>query len=135
MKHNGFHWVVKKIYSKKQEHLWYHFLISSKHWTVTKARNKWIQALVKNFFFPFLIWKKNMQRKSLTKITLGFPIAHMFTFLSSPPVTMTRPDVGPIARHVTLALWATNSSIKQQIIFTVYSILFCVKASILSHQF
>ena len=45
-----------------------------------------------------------MQRKSLTKITLGFPIAHMFTFLSSPPVTMTRPDVGPIARHVTLAL-------------------------------
>ena len=58
----------------------------------------------------------------------------MFTFLSSPPVTMTRPDVGPIARHVTLALWATNSSIKQQTIFTIYSILFCSEGLILSYH-
>jgi len=47
-----------------------------------------------------------------TRITLGFPTAHIFTFLSSPPVTITRPDDGPIERHVTFELWATNSSTK-----------------------
>ena len=37
-------------------------------------------------------------------------MAHMLTFLSSPPVTMTRPEVGPSARQLTLELCATNSS-------------------------
>lgn len=37
-------------------------------------------------------------------------MAHKLTFLSSPPVTITRADFWPNARHVTLAPWATNSS-------------------------
>ena len=46
----------------------------------------------------------------LTKITFGFPTAHMLTFLSSPPVTITRPEVGPSDRHETFDPCATNSS-------------------------
>ena len=41
---------------------------------------------------------------------LGFPTAHMLTFLSSPPVTITRPDLCPSAKHFTLAVCPTNSS-------------------------
>ncbi|GIY65258.1 hypothetical protein CEXT_422801 [Caerostris extrusa] len=41
---------------------------------------------------------------------LDFPTAQRFTFLSSPPVTITLPDFRPKARQVTLAPWATNSS-------------------------
>lgn len=47
---------------------------------------------------------------NLTKITFGFPTAHMLTFLSSPPVTITRPEDGPSDRHETLDPCATNSS-------------------------
>jgi hypothetical protein len=43
----------------------------------------------------------------------GFPIAHKLTFLSSPPVTKTRPDLLPKAKQLTLAPWAENSSAKQ----------------------
>ncbi len=46
----------------------------------------------------------------LTMMQLGFPTAHRLTFLSSPPVTRTRPDLWPRARQFTLAPWATNSS-------------------------
>ena len=47
----------------------------------------------------------------------GLPTAHKLTFLSSPPVTSTRPDLCPRARQLTLAPCATNSSemIKQKI--------------------
>jgi hypothetical protein len=38
------------------------------------------------------------------------PIAHRLTFLSSPPVTRTRPDLAPRDRQLTLAPWAENSS-------------------------
>ena len=41
---------------------------------------------------------------------LGLPTAHKLTFLSSPPVTSTRPDLWPSARQFTLAPCATNSS-------------------------
>lgn len=71
------------MYPKKQEHLWYHFLISSKHWTVTKARIKWIQALVQNFFFPFLIWKKKHAEKKSHQdhIRLSYsPHVHFLVF-------------------------------------------------------
>ena len=40
----------------------------------------------------------------------GLPTAHKLTFLSSPPVTSTRPDLCPRARQLTLAPCATNSS-------------------------
>uniref|UniRef100_A0A6B0UC11 Putative secreted protein n=1 Tax=Ixodes ricinus TaxID=34613 RepID=A0A6B0UC11_IXORI len=33
---------------------------------------------------------------------LVFPMAHRFTLLSSPPVTITLPDLRPIARHLTV---------------------------------
>ena len=41
-----------------------------------------------------------------------FPTAHRFTFLSSPPVTNTRPDLWPSAKQFTLEPWATKSSEK-----------------------
>lgn len=41
---------------------------------------------------------------------LGLPMAQRLTFLSSAPVTITRPDFWPKARHVTLDPCATNSS-------------------------
>ena len=44
-------------------------------------------------------------------IQLGLPIAHMLTFLSSPPVTMTRPDLWPSAKQLTGPPCATNSSV------------------------
>lgn len=40
----------------------------------------------------------------------GFPTAHRLTFLSSPPVTRTRPDLLPSERQFTFAPWAENSS-------------------------
>lgn len=43
-------------------------------------------------------------------IQFGFPTAHKLTFLSSPPVTSTLPDLCPRARQFTLAPCATNSS-------------------------
>ena len=39
----------------------------------------------------------------------GFPTAHKLTFLSSPPVTRTLPDLWPRERQLTSAPWATNS--------------------------
>lgn len=47
---------------------------------------------------------------SLTMMQLGLPTVHRFTFLSSPPVTITRPVLCPRARQFTLEPWATNSS-------------------------
>lgn len=41
-----------------------------------------------------------------------FPTAHRLTFLSSPPVTNTRPDLWPSAKQFTLEPWATKSSEK-----------------------
>ena len=46
---------------------------------------------------------------SLTIIQFGFPIAHRFILASSPPVTITRPDFWPNAKHVTADPCATNS--------------------------
>ena len=46
----------------------------------------------------------------LTIIQFGFPTAHKLTFLSSPPVTNTLPDLCPRETQLTLAPWATNSS-------------------------
>lgn len=43
----------------------------------------------------------------------GLPIAHKLTFLSSPPVTKTRPDLLPNDKQLTLAPWAENSSAKE----------------------
>ena len=43
-------------------------------------------------------------------IQLGFPTAHRLTFLLSPPVTRTLPDLCPSARQFTFAPCATNSS-------------------------
>lgn len=37
-------------------------------------------------------------------------MAHKFILASSPPVTITRPDFCPKAKHVTADPWATNSS-------------------------
>ena len=48
----------------------------------------------------------------LTMMQLGFPTAHRLTFLSSPPVTSTRPDLWPSARQLTLELCAANSSVE-----------------------
>jgi hypothetical protein len=45
-------------------------------------------------------------------MTFGFPTAQVFTFLSSPPVTITLPDFWPRARQLTLPPCATNSSEK-----------------------
>jgi hypothetical protein len=39
-----------------------------------------------------------------------FPTAHKLTFLSSPPVTKTRPDLWPSAKQFTFESWATKSS-------------------------
>ena len=47
-------------------------------------------------------------------IQLGFPTAHRLTFLSSPPVTRTLPDLCPSARQFTFAPCATNSSVITQ---------------------
>ena len=47
-------------------------------------------------------------------MTFGLPTAHMFTFLSSPPVTITRPEEGPRDRQDTLEPCATNSSVNQK---------------------
>ena len=47
---------------------------------------------------------------TLTIIQFGFPTAHKLTFLSSPPVTNTLPDLCPRETQLTLAPWATNSS-------------------------
>ena len=52
-----------------------------------------------------IIWKL-----CLTIIQFGFPTAHKLTFLSSPPVTNTLPDLCPSETQFTLAPWATNSS-------------------------
>lgn len=41
---------------------------------------------------------------------LCLPIAHRLTFLSSPPVASTWLDLWPIAKQLTFALWAMNSS-------------------------
>jgi hypothetical protein len=49
----------------------------------------------------------------LTMIQLGFPTAHRLTFLSSPPVTRTLPDLWPSARQFTVDVWATISSAKR----------------------
>ncbi len=49
----------------------------------------------------------------LTMIQLGFPTAHRLTFLSSPPVTRTLPDLWPSARQLTVDVWATISSAKR----------------------
>ena len=54
--------------------------------------------------------KKKRKRNVLTIIQLDLPIAHRFILASSPPVTMTRPDFCPIAKHVTAEPWATKSS-------------------------
>jgi len=51
-------------------------------------------------------WKEMI---GLTMMQLGFPTAHKLTFLSSPPVTRTRPDLCPRARQLTFAPCATNS--------------------------
>ena len=45
-----------------------------------------------------------------TIIALARPMAHTFTFLSSPPVTMTEPDLRPICMQFTVEPCATNSS-------------------------
>jgi len=47
-------------------------------------------------------------------IQFCFPTAHRFTFLSSPPVTRTRPDLWPNARQLTFGVWATNSSVPEK---------------------
>ena len=62
----------------------------------------------------------------LTMMQFGLPTAHKLTFLSSPPVTSTRPDLCPRARQLTLAPCATNSSemIKQKT-FT-WEIMLCI---------
>ena len=54
-------------------------------------------------------WKQK-QVTVLTKIQVGFPTAHIFTFLSSPPETITRPDLWPKERQFTLPTCAANSS-------------------------
>ena len=59
----------------------------------------------KNGNMKILIWKQ-----CLTIIQFGFPTAHKLTFLSSPPVTNTLPDLCPRETQFTLAPWATNSS-------------------------
>lgn len=43
----------------------------------------------------------------------GLPTAHKLTFLSSPPVTSTRPDLLPRDKQLTLAPWAVNSSVNK----------------------
>eukprot|EP00962_Isochrysis_galbana_P057507 scaffold29934_cov103-Isochrysis_galbana.AAC.1 len=43
-------------------------------------------------------------------MALGLPIDHRFTFLSSPPVTITLPDWRPMCRQLTGPPCATNSS-------------------------
>ena len=55
--------------------------------------------------------KCRMKMSLLTMMQLGFPTAHKLTFLSSPPVTRTRPDLCPRARQLTFAPCATNSSV------------------------
>ena len=52
----------------------------------------------------------NKDELKRTIITLGLPTAHMLTFLSSPPVTITLPDDGPKARQATFEPCATFSS-------------------------
>jgi hypothetical protein len=51
---------------------------------------------------------------SLTMIALAFPMAHTLTFLSSPPVTMTEPDLRPICKQLTSAPCATKSSARRK---------------------
>lgn len=54
-------------------------------------------------------WWTGQVAPQLTMIAFGFPIAHTFTFLSSPPVAMTEPDLRPICRQLTAEPCATNS--------------------------
>ena len=42
-------------------------------------------------------------------MAFGLPTDHTLTFLSSPPVTMTEPDLRPICMQFTVAPCATNS--------------------------
>ena len=51
----------------------------------------------------------SLDRPDRLMIQLGFPTAQRLTFLSSPPVTRTRPLLCPRERQVTLAAWPTNS--------------------------
>lgn len=55
----------------------------------------------------------NIEKNRNTMIQFCFPTAHRFTFLSSPPVTRTRPDLWPSARQLTLDEWATKSSVQK----------------------
>lgn len=57
-------------------------------------------------------WYRAIYTATLTRMTFGLPTAHILTFLSSPPVTITRADEGPTDRQDTLEPWATNSSVR-----------------------
>lgn len=48
------------------------------------------------------------------------PTAQRLTFLSSPPVTRTRPDLAPRDRQLTLAPWAVYSSAIQEKKYSYY---------------
>lgn len=58
--------------------------------------------------------------KWLTIIQCGFPTDQRLTFLSSPPVTMTRPDLWPRPTQFTSAPWAANSSVTINYTFVTY---------------
>ena len=60
----------------------------------------------KYYIFGTITTKKTLH----TIIQFGLPMAHKFILASSPPVTITRPDFCPKAKHVTADPWATNSS-------------------------
>ena len=83
-------------------------LLLSLQCSVSQGVHRWADSFSS---CPSLINSKNL---GLTMIQLGFPTAHRLTFLSSPPVTKTLPDLCPRARQLTADVCATISSVDKK---------------------
>ena len=61
----------------------------------------------------------------------GLPMAHMFTFLSSPPVTITPEDLRPIFRQFTAEVCAANSCLSSlMMMLSLVLLLFAAKEGV-----